>query len=191
MPKAKDENKIGIIQEAARKLVIKTGFGGLKMADVATEAKMATGTLYIYYKNKEELINDIYFTTKSEIIDIMLNPNNQAETFFKTFQNMWMGYFNFCFQNPEKMLFVEQFIHSGYIYEENIKLLDQRLKPVNDFINQGQSNGLLKQIDCEIIKAHMEGSIHDIIKVIQKFNITLTPEVLNKCFEMTWGGVKQ
>jgi TetR/AcrR family transcriptional regulator, repressor of fatR-cypB operon len=191
MPKTKDENKIGLIQEAARNLVIKTGFGGLKMADVAAEAKMATGTLYIYYKNKEELINDIYFATKSEVVEVMLNPNNQAETFFKTFQNMWMGYFNFCFQNPEKMLFVEQFIHSGYIFENTIKEFDLKFEPLNDFIKQAQNNGLVKQLDCEIIKAHIEGSIHDIIKVLRKHEIDLTPSELNICFEMAWDGIKQ
>ena len=52
MPKIKDENKIASIQMAAMKLVIKTGFVGLKMADVAAGAGIATGTLYIYYSSK-------------------------------------------------------------------------------------------------------------------------------------------
>ena len=52
MPKLKDDQKLKDIQTAAMKLVNKTGFIGLKMAEVASEAKLATGTLYIYYKSK-------------------------------------------------------------------------------------------------------------------------------------------
>ena len=50
MPKAKDENKIEQIFKATLKLVSVEGFGGLRMSDVAKEAGMATGTLYIYFK---------------------------------------------------------------------------------------------------------------------------------------------
>ena len=47
MARPKDENKINTIYEATLKLVLKTGFNGLKMADVAKAAKLATGTLNI------------------------------------------------------------------------------------------------------------------------------------------------
>ena len=109
MPRPRDDNKIPMIQQAALRLVIQTGFSGLKMQDVAKEAGMATGTLYIYYPSKEDLINELFVLTKKEIANVMLHPDNQAETFYQTFKKMWLSYFEFCHQNPEKMLFVEQF----------------------------------------------------------------------------------
>ena len=45
MSRPKDETKIEAIFEATLKLVQKSGFNGLKMADVAKAAGMATGTL--------------------------------------------------------------------------------------------------------------------------------------------------
>jgi AcrR family transcriptional regulator len=42
MPKIKDENKTSLIHHATLRLLTKTGFGGLKMADVAKEAGLAT-----------------------------------------------------------------------------------------------------------------------------------------------------
>jgi AcrR family transcriptional regulator len=49
MSRPRDENKIEVIYEATLKLVLETGFNGLKMADVAKAANLATGTLYIYF----------------------------------------------------------------------------------------------------------------------------------------------
>ena len=45
MPKLKDSTKEAQIRDAALRLVIRTGFNGLKMAEVAKEASIATGTL--------------------------------------------------------------------------------------------------------------------------------------------------
>ena len=49
MPKLKDEQKLAAIQTAALRLVIRTGFSGLKIAEVAREAGIGTGTMYVYY----------------------------------------------------------------------------------------------------------------------------------------------
>jgi len=191
MPKAKDQNKAKAIHNAAMKLVINTGFTGLKMADVARNAGIATGTLYIYYKSKEELINDIYLETKKEIVALLSNPNHKAETFYTTYRNMWLAYFSYCFENPEKMLFVEQFLYSGYIEESVYNRVEDMFAPLNQFLLDGQKNGMVKQLDIEILKAQMEGAIHEIIKMIVKSGKSLGTEQLHKCFDMAWDSIKQ
>jgi TetR/AcrR family transcriptional regulator, repressor of fatR-cypB operon len=190
MPKGKDENKVIAIHAAAMKLVIKTGFVRLRMADVAKEAGLATGTLYVYYKSKEGLINDVFNETKKEIVSVLLNPSNQKETFFATFRNMWFAYFNFCFQNPEKMLFVDQFLHSGYINPKLIDKVEELLEPMNQILRTAQKNGIVKPIDVEILKAQMQGSIHEIVKVLIKQKKSLGNAQLKRCFEMAWDSIK-
>ncbi len=191
MPKIKDPKKVDSIHAAAMKLVINTGFSGLKMADVASQAGMATGTLYIYYKSKELLINAIYFETKKEIIEVLTDRKHISETFYQTFRNMWLAYFLFCMENPEKMMFVEQFLYSGYIENSIYERVEEMFAPLNAFLLNGQQNGIVKQLDIEIIKAQMEGSIHEIIKMMRKKNITFENDQLQKCFEMAWDGIKQ
>ena len=54
--KIKDDNKINDIYAATLKLVKANGLAGITMQAVAKEAGVATGTLYIYFQNKDELI---------------------------------------------------------------------------------------------------------------------------------------
>lgn len=190
MPRQRDENKIPLIQQAALRLVIQTGFSGLKMQDVAKEAGIATGTLYIYYPSKEDLINELFVVTKKEIADVMLSPYNQAETFYQTFKKMWLAYFEFCHQNPEKMLFVEQFLYSGLISEQNIAITNRYFEPLNEFLNNAQKQAIIKAIDAEILKAHMQGAIHEMVKWLEKNKQNIEGTLMDRLFELTWNGIR-
>ena len=63
--KPKDDEKLQAIADATFALVEKAGLSGLTMADIAGAAGIATGTLYVYYSSKEELINDLYQKSKT------------------------------------------------------------------------------------------------------------------------------
>lgn len=49
------EHRRGEIIDVAEKLFFRKGYDGVSMDDVAREAELAKGTLYIYFKNKESL----------------------------------------------------------------------------------------------------------------------------------------
>jgi TetR/AcrR family transcriptional regulator, repressor of fatR-cypB operon len=190
MPKLKDEQKLAAIQSAALKLVIRTGFSGLKIADVAKEAGIGTGTLYVYYGDKEQLIEDIYLITKKEIAAVLFDPAHVSDTFRETFKRMWLAYFGFCLQQPEKMLFVEQFLYSGFISESLIAETEAMFVPLDNFLIQAQEQGLIKNVSVEIAKAFIQGAIHEVVKVITKKEYRLIQGELEKCFEMAWGSIK-
>ncbi len=190
MPKLKDPNKLAEIHKAAMNLVIQTGFSGLKMADVATAAGIATGTLYIYYKSKEALMNDIYHITKKEMTAVLLDNKHATSDFYETFANMWISYFSFCLRNPTKMLFVEQFIYSGLISKTIIEETEKELKPLDQFLEYGQQKRILKTIDIDIMKAQMQGAIHETIKTITQKEIQLSHAQIDQCFAMAWDGMK-
>jgi AcrR family transcriptional regulator len=190
MPKPKDEQKLNDIQLAALKLVLQTGFSSLKMADVAIEAKVATGTLYVYYKSKELLINDVYHKTKKESLHALLDPTHATGNFYTTFKNMWFGYFEFCKQNPDKMLFVEQSIYSGFITNEIIAQTEGELEPLHQFLTYGQNHQILKKIDLDLVISQVQGGIHETVKMLVKTEKNLQPSEIDKCFGITWDGLK-
>jgi len=58
MPKTVDrEKKRDMILLAAMRLFAKKGIDGTKMEEVAKEAKIAKGTIYEYFKSRDELLN--------------------------------------------------------------------------------------------------------------------------------------
>jgi AcrR family transcriptional regulator len=191
MARQKDDIKRQNILNAARKLVINTGFTSLRMAEVAQKAGVATGTLYTYYKSKEDLINDAYITTKKEVIELLSNTKLIDKTTYLTLKNIWMAYFYYCHKNPDKMLFVEQFIYSGYIDEAIIEKVDEGLAEVFKHVEKGQNEGIIKNVPIELLQAQIQAPIHDIIKLIHKKQLKLDKNFVDSCFQMTWDALKQ
>ncbi len=56
MPRSLPAAKRTLILEAARRLLVRRGFQNVVLDDVAREADVAKGTLFLHFKNKEELI---------------------------------------------------------------------------------------------------------------------------------------
>jgi len=191
MPKPKDENKTRQIHEATLRLVIQNGFAGLKMAEVAKATGIATGTLYIYYPGKEELINGLYVETKMEIISVLLDTGHHDVNVYKTIRNLWFAYFSFCFHNPQKMMFVEQFLYSGLVSKANLDMTESKMAPFNQFLASAMDQGVIRFMDIEILKAHIQGSLHEIVKLLHKESKSVTVKDKELFFELMWNSIRK
>lgn len=72
MARALDPHKKDAIMAAARKIFTRDGFRAAKMTDIATEAGVAAGTLYLYFNSKDALSNamsDDFFNRCAVLID--------------------------------------------------------------------------------------------------------------------------
>jgi AcrR family transcriptional regulator len=191
MPRAKDDTKIEAIHQAARTLVLRTGFSGLKMADVAKEAGVATGTLYVYYSSKEELVAEAFTSTKQRIATALLGATIVEGNYYESFRNLWKAYFGYCYANPAEMLFVEQLLYSGYLPEQIIKQANDLYLPLDQFIEQGKKTGILLNTDTEIIKSQLMGAIHEIIKFSLYRNVVIDASLAELCCNMAWNSVRR
>lgn len=56
--RSKEENRIRLMQAGAHAIATQ-GLGGARIADIAADAGVATGTFYLYFADKEELLAEI------------------------------------------------------------------------------------------------------------------------------------
>lgn len=190
MARPRDENKIETIYEATLKLVLETGFNGLKMADVAKAAKLATGTLYIYFKNKEVLINELYFHLKKNKTLKMLEVFDAHDSFQVAFKKLWMNYFNISLAEPERMKFIEQFTHTSYLTKKTKQQSDLLLRPLEDFLANGIKQGLIKKLPVQLLLSQLIGPINESVKLHYDKTLKITPIMKEELFHMAWNSIK-
>ncbi|MCF8069214.1 MAG: TetR/AcrR family transcriptional regulator [Desulfobacterales bacterium] len=57
---AEKKERVEQIVKAARKIFLKKSFAGATIRDIAKEARLSVGTIYIYFKSKDELWGELY-----------------------------------------------------------------------------------------------------------------------------------
>ena len=68
MPRKKQEEKRVKILDAAAKVFAREGFYNAKIGDVANEAGVAHGTVYLYFESKDDLLISLFKENLSEVV---------------------------------------------------------------------------------------------------------------------------
>ena len=105
----KDDEKEKSIKEAVIKLILQQGFHGTSISKIAKEAGVSPATVYIYYENKEAMLQDIYLEYSEQIFDYLfskLNNNMNGQEFIEILAK---GYYTYIKQYGEIFHFVDQF----------------------------------------------------------------------------------
>jgi len=190
--KLKDYTKIDIVFQATLNLIRDYGFSGITMAKIAREANIATGTLYIYFKNKEELINALYQNIERKSSMRFLEGYDPNKSFKIRLKKVWVNYLKNRIENHEESVFMEQYYHSPYITPSQKKIADEMRTPIHEIINGGKEEGFLnKKIDTEMLFSAMIGFIREIAYEHVGGRYILTTERINTAFDLNWQMIKE
>ncbi|MBW2102262.1 MAG: TetR/AcrR family transcriptional regulator, partial [Deltaproteobacteria bacterium] len=72
MPKRKNSQKYYRIIEAATRIFAEKGFFQAKVSDIAREAGVADGTIYIYFENKDDILISLFEEQIKVVLDNMI-----------------------------------------------------------------------------------------------------------------------
>ena len=188
--KLKDDNKIDDIFKATLKLVKLNGLSGITMQSVAKEAKIATGTLYIYFKSKESLITRLFNNCVTNSANIFFQNYNVSAPFKVGFYTIWSNIVQHRVSRFDESIFMEKCFHSPFIDEETKTTLKKMFEPLRDLLNRGKEQHIIKDIDSFWLIAFMIGTINEVAKRVTYFNKKLTKEIIDLNFQMCWDGIK-
>ena len=62
--RVKDEDKVTRIYQAAMRVINRDGFQGSSMSKIANEADVSAATIYLYFENKDDMINKLFIHLK-------------------------------------------------------------------------------------------------------------------------------
>lgn len=188
--KVRDEKKIENIYQATLALVKDYGLAGITMSTIAKTAKLATGTLYIYFKNKEDLVNTLFTECRKSSAAVYFKGFDAAMPFKTGFKTIWMNLLQHRVKNFEEAVFLDQCYHSPFITESNREITSKLFRPLHALIDRGKEEGLIKNLDTFLLLVFMIGSTHEIVRYYKYSGRKLTGQVTEEMFTMCWDGMK-
>jgi AcrR family transcriptional regulator len=189
--KQRDDSKIQQIFAATLQLVVKSGVAGITMRQIAKAAGMATGTLYIYFKDKDELVNQLYVSCRAASIDAYFKGYNETSPFKKGFRIIWNNILQYRLANFDVSVFMEQCYHSPFISESTKEMNEQLFQPLYKLMERGKAEKLLNNYDTLLLLILMMGSITGVIKYINYHKKKTTADMMENAFTICWDGLKK
>ena len=105
----KDDEKEKSIKEAVIKLILQEGFHGASISKIAKMASISPATVYIYFENKEIMLQDIYKEYSEEIFDYILDRVNCRMEGRQLIEILIRSYYDYIWEHRETFSFIEQF----------------------------------------------------------------------------------
>ena len=186
--RTKDEVKEKMILEKALTMISKVGLSGLKMSILAKEVGVATGTIYIYFKDKRELINHLYLYLVRKETELSFEKVYQDGSFECKFKSALDKYIRRVATNPEVQIFFEQYARSPYNEGDNDAIIEEEnkaLRPLFDLIEMGQNEALIKNISSNLIIMMLCGAVGELSCQVQHLKQT----EINACIDMMWDAI--
>jgi len=189
--KPRDDNKIQQIFAATLRLVVQSGIAGITMRQIAKEAKMATGTLYIYFKDKDKLVNDLYYSCRASSINAYFKGYNDTIPYKEGLKIVWTNILNHRLDNFDESVFMEQCYHSPFVSASNKEMNQQLLQPLYKLIDRGKEEKILKDLDTILLLISMMSSTTGLIKYINYHKKKVTEDMVRNAFIVCWDGLKK
>jgi len=188
--KPKDDEKLQAIATATFTLVEQTGLCGLTMAAIAREAGLATGTLYVYFKSKDELLIALYEQAKTTTAARLMQGDDPSAPLRTRFQRMWMNWLEHRLTHYAEVVFLEQYYNSPWFSEESRNLSARLFKAWVDLIEQARAQQILKDVPTPMLINSFGGSVRETANMLRSGSLARTDAHLAMAFGLCWDGIK-
>lgn len=134
------------ILDAAVRVFARNGFYNSKVAEIAKEAKVADGTIYLYFKNKDDILIKLFEDKMNEIIATLQDRLEGVTDPLEKIRVYIRSHFTMAAEHPDLMevITVELRQSTKFMKEYDNKQFNRYLKVLSDMIREAKDQGLIR-----------------------------------------------
>jgi AcrR family transcriptional regulator len=146
----RDENKIEAILDQARIMVVEEGFDGLSMQKLAKAACVSPATIYIYFKDRDDLLVQLYKRESDAFFEYIFKDFDPEMDFAAGLTIQWKSRARYVMENTDKTLFMEHFKFTS-LHQKAAALRDPKYtEGMKRFVNKAIANKELVTMPFEV-----------------------------------------
>ena len=188
--KEKVLDKKSALLNATLTLVNNHGFHNAPMAKIAKLAGVSPATIYLYFENKQDLINSLYLEVKKSFSDLAFEGYDETMSVKKGFEMIWFNIAHYKLNSISEANFLSQCDTSPMI-DEAIRIEGlKNLQPLLDLWKRGKSEGIIKPISDYVLYAHTIYPLSFLLEMQQRNIFTLDETTKNNLFQVAWDAIK-
>ncbi len=145
--KNRNGDKYHRIINAATKVFAKRGFFHAKVSDIAKEAHVADGTIYLYFENKDDILISLFEEQMQVVLGNMMEEISKEKDAVKKIEKFALTHLKLIElnKNVAEIIQVELRQSSKFMKEYKNERFLQYLNLIDDIIKEGQEQGIFKK----------------------------------------------
>ena len=145
-------NKETKLLDAASVLMAEKGYYGFSMKELAKHADVAAGTTYLYFKNKEDLIQKLHQRNAYTLATYMFKGLDENASVHQQFHRIWRNFWTYCVDHPEAIISKSQFDYLPAITRRTEEILAKDLfSKVGLMLDTGVKQGVFKDLPIDVL----------------------------------------
>lgn len=176
------------IINAALNLFVDNGFHGTATSKIAQQAGVANGTLFQYFKTKDDLVIALYIHIKDELADYITKNTADTKDIKEEMKSQILSSLFWALDNSNKFRFIQQFHTSPYIGQVEKEVLLKQVEPHFALIQKGIKKGIIKPLPVDLIYSLISNQVFGLYQFVtsKKLSKAKQHETIETTFEMLW-----
>jgi AcrR family transcriptional regulator len=187
MARPKSEEKRNRLLSVAAQVFAKNGLSA-STASITSAAGMAEGTLFIYFKGKDDLINALYKEIKQDLGEAMFSQYPSKGSIRSRIKHVWDRYIDWGIRNPDKLAAVHKIKVWEGLRPDVRDAMMARFAEIHSLYETGIKEGTLQKVPHEFVMAMLSAQAETAMQFMRQH-----PKQANlykdKGFEMFWNGI--
>ena len=140
------------VLSATLALLASRGFHGFSMKQLAEKAGVATGSLYLYFKDRDELIRELYRQVVHEVASHMFVDVDTRGPLRQQYRQICWNFWHFCLKNPDILSCKAQFDHLPPDIRRLQKIESKAvIRPLYAIFEAGRETAEIKQLPDDVL----------------------------------------
>ncbi|WNH10309.1 TetR/AcrR family transcriptional regulator [Thalassobellus suaedae] len=150
----KSIDKRNALIKSTIELVNNNGFHATPMSKIAQMANVSPATIYLYFENKQDLVNKTYIEVKAKYTDYAFETYNDTMSVEAGFELIWKRIADFKLKECKNAMFLAQCDNTPMIDEPSRQEGIKHLQPLLDLWERGKEEGIIKPISNYLLYAY-------------------------------------
>ena len=154
------------ILEAAVKVFARQGFHQSTVAQIAKEAGVADGTIYLYFKNKDDILVQFFSFRAKQVFESFREEVDRAETSSDKLRNLVRRHLaEFQRDRDGAVVYQVETHQNSRLVEAQIKEMSKMYRDlISEIVEQGQQEGTIrKDLYVGLVKRFIIGAVDEVI----------------------------
>ena len=164
--RAEKNNKYHQILEAAVRVFARQGFYQSTISQIAKEAGVADGTIYLYFKNKDDILVQFFSYRTKQVFESFRKEVDRAQTSADKLRNLVRRHLaEFQRDRDGAVVYQVETHQSSRLAEDQIREMSQMYRDlISEIVEQGQQEGnIRKDLYVGLVKRFIIGAVDEVI----------------------------